>query len=241
MRPTMINYLSEVVQGALGQYASQGVEQEEWDLNALYHALSITFPLTDYVASVQEIQKKPHSEIEKILVEAATHAYEDKERSLTPEIMRDVERHWTITVIDRHWMEHLTNMDYLREGIGWRGLSGTDPLVLYKKEAFDMFQLMLGSVQDEVIRLVFNTQLQAAPQPMMMDFDGTDEDDLPEEIPAPQVHRTAKPASPASAQSAIAGLGGPKLGTAPKQVQKVGRNDLCPCGSGKKYKLCHGK
>jgi preprotein translocase subunit SecA len=240
----MINYLSEVVVGALGQYASAGVPKEEWNIEALYQSLCQIFPLPYYVAMPDELKDKSHDELEKLLVEAAEHAYEDKERSLTPDIARDVERHWTITVIDHHWMEHLTNMDYLREGIGWRGLSGTDPLVLYKKEAFDMFQLMLGSVQDEVIRLIFNTQVQVK-QPVPFDFSGlTESSDESEEIPRPLT--SAKPASPLGASSAISGLttlaGGVKSGPAAgKHAHKVGRNDLCPCGSGKKYKACHGK
>jgi preprotein translocase subunit SecA len=244
LRPVMINYLSEVVVGALGQYASAGVPKEEWNIEALYQSLCQIFPLPYYVAMPDELKDKSHDELEKLLVEAAEHAYEDKERSLTPDIARDVERHWTITVIDHHWMEHLTNMDYLREGIGWRGLSGTDPLVLYKKEAFDMFQLMLGSVQDEVIRLIFNTQVQVK-QPVPFDFSGlTESSDESEEIPRPLT--SAKPASPLGASSAISGLttlaGGVKSGPAAgKHAHKVGRNDLCPCGSGKKYKACHGK
>ena len=82
-----------------------------------------------------------------MLKEFAQQAYSAKEMEFTPEIMRDIERHWTMVVLDRHWMEHLSNMEYLREGIGWRGTGGVNPLVLYKKEAFDMFQELLGSLR----------------------------------------------------------------------------------------------
>ena len=79
--------------------------------------------------------------------------------------MRDFERRVTLQALDRHWMEHLSNMDYLREGIGWRGYAGIDPKVLYKKEAYDMFQQMLASVQEEVVKVMSHIQISLEPQP----------------------------------------------------------------------------
>lgn len=249
LRPVMINYLAEVVDGELGRYASEGLPQDEWDLENVYNSLAQTFPLPYYVASADEFKGKSHDALREFLIETCQHAYDDKEKSISPEIMRDVERHWTITVLDRHWMEHLTNMEHLREGIGWRGYAGVDPLVLYKKEAFDMFQLMLGSLQDEVIRLIFNTQVQIQqPQafpgipgfdditmedPSQLDNLGDEEvDDSPAARGIPQF---------SGAGSALAAFGGAKKPTGNKAVHRVGRNDPCPCGSGKKYKVCHGK
>ena len=78
--------------------------------------------------------------------------------------MRNFERRITLQALDRHWMEHLSNMEYLREGIGWRGYAGIDPLVLYKKEAYDMFQQMLASMQDEVVRIMSFIQISIEPQ-----------------------------------------------------------------------------
>ncbi|MDR3706706.1 MAG: SEC-C metal-binding domain-containing protein [Capsulimonadaceae bacterium] len=239
LRGVMINYLAEVVDGDLGRYASEGLPVEEWDLPGLYQSLNQTFPLQYYVASADEFKGKPHADLREFLIQTAEHAYEDKEKSLTPEIMRDVERHWTITVLDRHWMEHLTNMDYLREGIGWRGYAGTDPLVLYKKEAFDMFQLMLGSLQDDVVRLIFNTQVQAAPPPVFQGIPGFDdiEVDNPERLD--EEYAPGAPLGLAAAQTPNPFL--PAQRATAKRLHKVGRNDPCPCGSGKKYKVCHGK
>lgn len=239
LRAVMINYLAEVVDGDLGRYASEGLPVAEWDLDGLYHALSQTFPLPFYVTSAEAFQSKTHAELREFLVKTAEHAYDDKERSITPEIMRDVERHWTITVLDRHWMEHLTNMEYLREGIGWRGYAGTDPLVLYKKEAFDMFQLLLGSLQDEVIRLVFNTQVQIQPPPALAglpgfgDMPGGEGEGLDEDDNSPLGAAAAAAPNPFAAMQRAA--------NPPRRLHKVGRNDPCPCGSGKKFKQCHGK
>jgi preprotein translocase subunit SecA len=234
---TMTTYLSEVVQDDMMLYAPISSSHEEWDLNGLFNSLNQTFPLFNYVSGVDELQNKSHAELETFLTEVAEKAYAGKEASFGSPIMRDVERHWTLMVLDKHWMEHLSNMDHLKEGIGWRGLSGQDPVVLYKKEAFDMFQTLLGGLQDEVIRLIFNTHVEPVPQPVQPPQhlvesipdggDGIDDD------------MSGKPAfeRPRAASSAAA------LATAtrPAATRKVGRNDPCPCGSGKKYKLCHGR
>ncbi len=169
LRSTMVNYLTEVVVGEMGVYAPESAgSPDEWDLDGLWNALNQTFPLAFYIDSPQGLHGMDRHTLQEKLVEVAQQAYTDKENSVSPEIMRDIERHWTIIVLDRHWMEHLSNMEYLQEGIGWRGMSGTSPVVLFKKEAFDMFQGLLGSLQDEVIRLIFHTQVeiqQQAPPP----------------------------------------------------------------------------
>ncbi|HZV21344.1 MAG TPA: SEC-C metal-binding domain-containing protein [Hyphomicrobiales bacterium] len=240
LRNTMITYLTEVVQADMNVYCPEGVSEDEWDVDGLYASLNQIFPLQFYVPTAEELKGKKREEMEHLLIDTAQRAYEEKEQNLTPEIMRDVERHWTMVVLDRHWMEHLSNMEYLREGIGWRGYSGIDPLVLYKKEAFDMFQTMLGSLQDEVIRLIFNTQI--VPQPAYMpsnlttnhaDGDEEGEGEDGDEQQLQPVGRTA----PALAAAGFGGPAKPKTSS----LRKVGRNDPCPCGSGKKYKVCHGR
>ena len=236
---TMVTYLKEVVQGEMSVYAPESAAHEEWDLEGLYNSLSQTFPLQAYIADPKELELKSHSELEEFLTGIADKAYADKEASFGAPIMRDIERHWTMMVLDRHWMEHLSNMDNLKEGIGWRGLSGQDPVVLYKKEAFDMFQGLLGGLQDEVIRLIFNTRLEPAPQVNTVPKDLLetipDAGDGIEDAPPqgqPAFERRAAPLAAAAAASTA---------SRPAQSRRVGRNDLCPCGSGKKYKLCHGR
>jgi preprotein translocase subunit SecA len=237
LRNTMVSYLTEVVQGDMAIYYPEGAPEDEQDINGLYNSLNQTFPLQLYIPSAEELKGKKREELEQLLIETAERAYNEKEQNLSPEIMRDVERHWTMVVLDRHWMEHLSNMEYLREGIGWRSYAGVDPLVLYKKEAFDTFQSLLGGLQDDVIRLVFNTQLVPQPERMpehLTTNQSDDDDEDGEEAPQLQTVGRAAPAL------AAAGLGG---GAKPKGsgLRKVGRNDPCPCGSGKKYKVCHGR
>jgi preprotein translocase subunit SecA len=267
---TMISYLNEMVQGEVAVYAPDSSPASEWDLEGLYNKISMVFPLPWYVASPSDLKGLSRVDLEKKLTEIANKAYADKEQSISSEIMRDIERQWTLRVLDRHWMEHLANMEYLREGIGWRGTSGTQPIVLYKKEAFEMFQEMLGSLQDEVLRLIFRTEVQiqqVVPAPVtqvsgMVTTDpmttgdaglfsdggeGEDGDEVAEEEPS-QNPFTAAMSQPAGSPGrnlprAAAALRAPgsKPPSAPAPIRRVGRNDPCPCGSGKKYKVCHGK
>ncbi len=193
LHDTVVGYLVDSVQADLNHYAPDSVASDEWDLDGLYDSLNQTFPLANYVA-LDELKNKSRSEIEGLITEAAERSYADKEahfiESLGPEDgqaeMRNLERQVTLGALDRHWMEHLSNMDYLREGITWRGYSGVDPKVIYKKEAYDMFQQMLGSVQEEVVRIMSHIQISLEPQapqgpqirPMLMQ--GADEDGMGE-------------------------------------------------------------
>jgi preprotein translocase subunit SecA len=237
LRATMTTYLSEVILGDMSMYAPESAAQEEWDLAGLFNSLNQTFPLAEYVENPAALEDKTFSELEQFLTETAETAYEDKEKFHGSPLMRDIERHWTLTVLDRHWMEHLSNMDHLKEGIGWRGIGGQDPVVLYKKEAFDMFQSLLGGLQDEVIRLVFHTRFEPVqpvnipPQDLIemgADLDGDGMED-------PGAQQTPVLATRSAGAAALA------AGSRPTSTRKVGRNDPCPCGSGKKYKLCHGR
>lgn len=166
LRETIVGYLCETVEAEIDGYASDSVSRDEWDLTGLYNSLSQLFPLQEH-AAVGDLEGRTHEELTDYLVDIAEDSYAEKEQ-LFQELMgeeeglaeiRRYERHVTLRSIDRHWMEHLQNMEYLREGIGWRGVSGIDPLVLYKKEAYDMFQLMLGSVQEEVVHVMSAIQI----------------------------------------------------------------------------------
>jgi preprotein translocase subunit SecA len=286
LRNTMVNYLTEIVAGELGVYAPDPNLQAEWDLEGLFVALNQTFPLVLYMKTADELKGIKLPELEAKLITTANQAYNDKEAHVSSEIMRDLERHWTLMVLDRHWMEHLSNMEYLREGIGWRGMSGTQPIVLYKKEAFDMFQIMLGSLQDEVIRLIFRTHVeiaQAPPQqaipaqmvrgtvmsdPMTGISNGDESDDGysildpvggepaafgeagyvetgPAQSPNPFDTMVNQPttSNARSLPRASAAWRSPtsKPAATATATRRVGRNDPCPCGSGKKYKMCCGR
>jgi len=163
--------------------------------------------------------------------------YETKETQVTPEIMRRMERMILLHVIDTKWKEHLYSMDQVKDGISLRALGQRDPLVEYKKEGFAMFKAMYGSINHEVAAMIY--RLQAMPQEMRPRSVFSD-------IPQQAVHQEFKGGIPTAAPGQHAAPEPTQMApqlpetVAPRMGDKVGRNDACPCGSGKKYKKCCG-
>ena len=181
-----------------------------------------------------------------LLLDDATALYAEKEESIGAETLRDIERRVMLSVIDQHWREHLYEMDYLQEGINLRAMGQQDPLSEWQREGFDMFEAMMGQIEDDFVRYAFHLQVVV--------------DDGPQN--AVQNVQYSAPTDPvqgsssiASAMAAEAGLtmgdegdiqavaaGEPAVVQEPVRVEKTpGRNEPCFCGSGKKYKLCHGR
>ncbi|HLI64347.1 MAG TPA: SEC-C metal-binding domain-containing protein, partial [Terriglobales bacterium] len=180
--------------------------------------------------------------------------YEAKEKLIGPEAMRHHERIIMLSVLDQQWKDHLLSMDHLREGIGLRGYGQHDPLVEYKRESFDMFEAMMGRFEEETVRYLYLMQVIEAPQPAPQrvspagDFGGeavsafstgprrsraaTSMDDM-EEAFQRRKRRELE-------QARMAGAGEAATVQQVIRGEKVGRNDPCPCGSGKKYKKCCG-
>ncbi|HZI49377.1 MAG TPA: SEC-C metal-binding domain-containing protein, partial [Pyrinomonadaceae bacterium] len=157
--------------------------------------------------------------------------YEHKESQIGPEAMRTYERIIMLNIIDAQWKDHLLALDHLKQGIGLVGYGQKDPLVEYKKESFDLFQAMLDRIDTTTIRSLFNLQVVA--------------EESPEEIQRRRL--AARRRGSRSIQftgpnqgAAAAGEEEGKIKTVVRDQPKVGRNDPCPCGSGKKYKKCHG-
>jgi len=179
--------------------------------------------------NAQEIKK----ELEHVLIQT----YETKETQVTPEIMRRMERMILLHVIDTKWKEHLYSMDQVKDGISLRALGQRDPLVEYKKEGFAMFKAMYGSINHEVAAMIY--RLQAMPQEMRPRSVFSD-------IPQQAVHQEFKGGIPTAAPGQHAAPEPTQMApqlpetVAPRMGDKVGRNDACPCGSGKKYKKCCG-
>ena len=153
--------------------------------------------------------------------------YQEKEDLVGPDVMRQTERIVMLQVIDNQWKDHLLSMDELKQGIGNRAYGQKDPLVEYKKQSFDLFQEMLDRIDTATIRSLFNLQIVS--------------EEPPEAIRVRQPRRPPQltftgPNSGAAAAGEEAG----KIKTVTRDQPKVGRNELCPCGSGKKYKKCHG-
>ena len=157
--------------------------------------------------------------------------YEQREQEFTPPVMRQIEKIVMLQTLDSLWKDHLLAMDHLKESIGLRGYAQLNPLVEYQKEGFSMFESLMGTMQADVVEKVFSVQTvreqsvqqleqQQRPQRVMMSHGG-------------QTEQATAGAPPGAAAGAAGGTR--------REAEKVGRNDPCPCGSGKKYKRCHGK
>ncbi|MDR2670391.1 MAG: preprotein translocase subunit SecA [Oscillospiraceae bacterium] len=166
----------------------------------------------------EELSQKTTDDIKELLRAQARHVYTEKERALGP-VMREVERVVLLQVVDRHWMDHIDAMQELRNGIGLRAYAQTDPLVAYKQEGFEMFDQMIAEIRDDTVRYIYTAQVRGAE--------------------APKREQVARPT-----RAGLLGGGGDgsdkKRPVRKTAAQKVGRNDPCPCGSGKKYKKCCG-
>jgi preprotein translocase subunit SecA len=197
---------------------------EEWDIETLLTEVNaiVRLPPTFTPAALEELTS---GEVLERLLAHAEEAYERREAELGAENMRSVERLLMLRTIDSLWVEHLTAMDEMRQGIGLRAYGQTDPLVAYKREAHDMWQQLLGNIRHQVTRSIYHVEMtQRVAQPAR------------EPVPAGAVAR-----GPGAPEAASNGGGGERRQpVAAGRARKTGRNEPCPCGSGKKYKKCHG-
>jgi preprotein translocase subunit SecA len=241
----------EKVLRAQVQQATAGVKYiEEMDTTELFVLLHSFYPVTftpDDLGDLEDVS--PEGLADKV-VEDALAFYEAKEQDIGADTLRELERWVLLRTLDAKWRDHLYEMDYLREGIGLRALAQRDPLVEYKNEGYNMFGTMLESIQEDFVRYIFHLEVvrqeeTAATQPARLAYSGGDG--------IPPAGGFVGRAAPAAAHSAPRGMedgsarayqhaqAATREVTAPRQVsQKVGRNDPCPCGSGKKYKKCCG-
>jgi len=176
---------------------------------------------------------KGRDEIRETLVATLREVYEAKERVLGPETMRLHERFVMLQVVDQQWKDHLLAIDHLKEGIGLRGYGQRDPLVEYKKESFELFTLMKERIEDQFVQYLFRLQ------PVLREAEGELVDEEPRSAPVGLPSRRAANVN-YSYGAAASGGHDAKVETVHRNAPKVGRNDPCPCGSGKKFKKCHG-
>jgi preprotein translocase subunit SecA len=231
---------------------------EQWDLEALWNALRQIYPVgLDHESIVEEAGGVDHVDRDELIAALqadARAAYDAREQEIGEPVMRELERRVVLSVLDRKWREHLYEMDYLREGIYLRAYSQRDPLVEYQREGFDMFSAMMDGIKEESVGFLFNLDVQVEEEPEgEVDFEVEAEEpvepmarSLPSaEQPSIRARGLERPATPQKlAYSAPSEVGGAEVKTedAPEdEFAKVGRNDKCPCGSGKKYKQCHGR
>ena len=235
-----------------------GDHADNWDLHALLAEVNAVVRLSDEFTPEALATMTPDGILEAV-TEFAVDAYEDKEEALGSEIMRALERLVMLRSIDSLWVEHLTATDEMRQGIGLQAYGQTDPLVAYKREAHDMYQQLLGNIRNQVTRAIYHVELVAAPQPApppvvtIASQPGVAETTSGNGA-APAVAPPVTLTQNERAQRALAAATGVKAppknlrtnqpteggGRTVVAAQKVGRNDPCPCGSGKKYKKCHG-
>jgi preprotein translocase subunit SecA len=237
-----------VIERLVDEYTS-GDLLEEWDLGELETQLRLIWPVGIDVATLAP-ETVDREKLKDALDDDAMSAYDDREQQLGEELMRHLERSILLQVIDNRWREHLFDMDYLREGIHLRGFAQIDPLVAYKNEGYSMFSELMHSIWDEFSKLVFRAEIEVDPsqgngaagnganQPTALDYSGGAAATQPSALEQVAVAGGGAGAVDAAASQAV---GGDVVETVVKdEHDKVGRNDPCWCGSGKKYKKCHG-
>jgi preprotein translocase subunit SecA len=250
-----------LVQAQVDVRCPENAHPDAWDLAGLKTDVLSQF---GYRVETAEFTRMNRAEIEEAVFDRLMQKYQEKEDLLGPDIMRQTERMIMLQVIDDQWKDHLLSMDHLKEGIHLRGYGQKDPLVEYKKESYILFQDMMDRIEDETLRYLFYLQVRrddsgsdagfGRPAPVLpfpVDEDGEDEEDgqsaqVEQERRAAQAavqDVTRKMQRDKDKELAEMQLVGGDGSSSQKQVikgDKVGRNDPCPCGSGKKYKKCHG-
>jgi preprotein translocase subunit SecA len=248
-----------VVANKVGDYTASDVF-EEWDLDGLETQLGTLWPVSVDLAELDP-QTSSREQVTELLTEDVLAAYDEREEEFGEELMRALERHILLQIIDTRWKEHLAEMDYLREGIHLRGFAQIDPLVAYKNEGYIMFQALMDSIWEEFARLIFHVDVEIEPAavddtfgpedaPSDVNYSGGTAADQPSALAEARAAAGSAAAATATAPAAAAaaaagGNGAGNGGTNPATVvkgedEKIGRNDPCWCGSGKKYKKCHG-
>jgi preprotein translocase subunit SecA len=234
---------------------------EDWDLAELQTQANQLWSSQVQIAGLPPEQVDREALREQLIADALA-AYDRREQEFGPELMRQLERAILLQIIDNRWREHLYEMDYLREGIHLRGFAQIDPLVAYKNEGFSMFEALMNAIWEEFSRLIFHVEIEVAPRaqeqfapaerPRQVSYSGGG----PEQPSALGQAAVATAAAPqVAASQAVGGQAEPQgdgsggdgartgqpAGTVVKgEREKIGRNDPCWCGSGKKYKKCHG-
>ena len=212
MRDLVLKMITDIVENAVDMSISDEQTPENWDLKELNTLLLPVIPLKP-ITLTEERKKMKKNELKHMLKEEAIKLYETKEAEFPePEQIREIERVVLLKVIDNKWMAHLDDMDQLREGIGLQAYGQRDPAVEYKMQGYEMYEAMMASIQEETVRILFHIRVeQKVEREPAAKVTGTNKDD-------------SSPSTPKK-----------------RAEQKIYPNDPCPCGSGKKYKQCHGR
>ncbi len=221
LKEQVVELAENLAEDIVARYTDKEAHASDWDLNGLREALYHQFNLRVDFKSEEDDHFSAES-VGELVRTRILEAYEDKEKRFGEPMLRQLEKIIMLQTIDSLWKDHLLNMDHLKEGIGLRGYGQKNPLQEYQKEGYDMFEDMIHRKEEDVVQKLFTVELareSVAPQVELQQ-------------PRPQRVVLSHGDEPISARPASA---------ARRDVDKVGRNDPCPCGSGKKYKRCHGK
>jgi preprotein translocase subunit SecA len=260
-RDYLMALAEEILEDIVDRYAGKQLDVDEWDIPAVIREVSRVFGIDPKELEALKLDEKDSEEITDAIWAVAKEGYVRKEEAIGTELLRRLERDIMLQIVDVQWKDHLYSLDHLKEGIGLRGYGQRDPLVEYKKESYGLFQDMKARIEEEIVRYLFWLR------PVTMDDRGEQTEPpaalraprpVPARRPAPSTMTLNNPgasAAPAfggaarSSQPAVqaptptpARTGGDDvIKTVRREEPKVGRNDPCPCGSGKKYKKCHGQ
>jgi preprotein translocase subunit SecA len=212
----IMKMISELITNTVRDYLQDDNVPDEWNLAGLRERFMGLFTVgEDFKYTTEELDRITRKEITDMLYERASSFYQKREEKIGSDVLRELERVVLLKVVDMKWMAHIDDMDELRKGIGLRSIGQRNPVVEYRFESFEMFDLMVDSIREETIRILFTIQVDP-------------------EKNAPKRERVMDPEEMVGGDDSIK--------QAPrKNTGKVGRNDPCPCGSGKKYKKCHGQ
>jgi preprotein translocase subunit SecA len=255
LRGYVLATAEELFDDRIDLFTGKDIEQEDWDLAALGRELTQLFALDE--TDLSGIDQMGSAELRDHLWTKVVAKYEDKEKLVPRDILTRVERDIMLQIVDQQWKDHLYSLDHLKEGIGLRGYGQRDPLVEYKKESFALFQDMRTRIEEEIVRYLWwlkpvierdggearvNVPARPAPKrPAALNYNN------PQEQPRSIFPPAAQPAAPANVDDLVqdrqpARVGGDDvIKTVKRDEPKIGRNDPCWCGSGKKFKKCHGQ
>jgi preprotein translocase subunit SecA len=228
----------DVVNDVISQYILPKTMVEQWAIDELEEHLRQEFNVHVPVRKMlDEDHQLTEAGLRKRIVELLEQSHKDKEKQITKEVLQHFEKSVMLQVLDNSWKEHLAAMDYLRQGIHLRGYAQKDPKQEYKREAFEMFTDLLEHIKHEVVGILFKVQVRQEEDVQALD----ERMQMPREMhfehaEAPAFDAAADVQYPADSEEEAA-----KQQPIMRDPNKVGRNDPCPCGSGKKYKQCHGK
>jgi len=237
LKEHILGMIDDVLDSDLTNYINPDINQQDWDLNGLRQRLNLRFPIR---IEDLELGNLSYDQIKENLFNKIVDAYNQKENTISAKVLRHLERVVLLQIVDSKWKDHLYSLDILRGGIGLRAYGQRDPLVEYRHEAYQMFSAMIESIRSDIIEFIFKVQAVSGEKRVSV-FDASEQKLVHPE--ARQMKSLPSESSPAKEKAPLPFSSPAADKSAPYQRKgrKVGRNEPCPCGSGKKYKHCCGR